>query len=629
MGSGRRRRHGRRIRPPAALFLLLLLAAWLQPFPALAANNLLGCAFEDASALVRQTRRPGFRILDVRSGFVAGLRNYYAPPVAVERLPRHLLDALVTSEDRRFFDHAGIDPMGLLRAAVADVRALAFAQGGSTLTQQALKNTCFQDDPAFLRKIKELVAAGDLEAALTKTDILQVYLNSIFFGGTRAGIWGVQAASRVYFDKYAEELTPLESAVLVQLVPAPNRYNPHVAPDLAQERAGRLLERMVEQGRLTPKQARLARAQKLRFTEPTTGLPGYYGVTPQRGWFAQWARSETERRVGSQPGVVTVSTTLRPDIQAIAERRLGSALARDGKRAGIGQGAAVVLGHGGEVLAMVGGRDFRALQWNNATQARRQPGSAFKPLVYLAALERGLRPTSPVQDTALKLRAGTIRNHDGVYRGRITLTEALAHSSNPAAVRLAIGHVPEVIDAARRLGIASPLTEEPGLALGISEVTLLELTGAYAGIANGGRLVTPETVLAIRDNAERTIWCREPPARPRVVRPEHARELDAMLRTAVRTGTGRLAAPAGIRVAGKTGTTDDFRDAWFVGYTDRLVVGVWLGNEKPVPMKGVTGGGLPAQIFRGIVEEAQALPAGPATPACRLDPSTAVASSLP
>lgn len=189
--------------------------------------------------------------------------------------------------------------------------------------------------------------------------------------------------------------------------------------------------------------------------------------------------------------------------------------------------------------------------------------------------------------------------------------------------------MPEVVDAARRLGIASPLTEEPGLALGISEVTLLELTGAYAGIAAGGRLVTPETVLAIRDNDDRVVWCREPPARQRVVRPEHIRDLDAMLASAVRDGTGRQAAPRGIRAAGKTGTTDDFRDAWFIGYTDRFTVGVWLGNEKPTPMKGVAGGGLPAQIWRGIVEEAHALPPLPAAPTCRLDPSMAMAASLP
>lgn len=611
-----------------AALLATFAAAVLPPTPARGAD-ILGCSFDDAAGLVRQTRRPGFRILDAKGGFVAGLRNYYAPLVPVGKLPRYLLDALVTSEDRRFFEHDGIDPLGLLRAAVADVKAMAFDQGGSTLTQQALKNTCFQSDPALVRKLKELVTARDLEAALSKSDILEVYLNSIFFGGTRAGIWGVQAAARVYFDKYAEELTPLESAVLVQLVPAPNRFNPHVTPEAARERASRLLDRMVEQGRLSAKAAKLAKSQKLVFTKPATGLPGYYSGTVQRGWFAQWARSETERLVGRRPGIVTATTSLRPEIQAIAERRLATALIRQGKLAGVSQGAVVVLGRGGEVLAMVGGRDFKTLQWNNATQARRQPGSAFKPFVYLAALERGMHPSSLVRDTPLKLRAGTIRNHDGIYREQIPLVEALVHSSNPAAVRLAIGHVPEVQGTARRLGITSPLTNEPGLALGISEVTLLELTGAYAGIAAGGRLVTPETVLAIRDNDERVIWCREPPARRRVVRAEHIRDLDAMLAAAVREGTGRQAAPRGIRAAGKTGTTDDFRDAWFVGYTDRFTVGVWLGNEKPTPMKGVAGGGLPAQIWRGIVEDAHALPSSPASAPCRLDPPTTVAASLP
>jgi penicillin-binding protein 1A len=594
------------------------------------ANNIFACEFADVADLIRIGRRPGYRILDSGERFIAGLGNYYAPPVPFKRLPPHLIDAVVAREDKRFFEHSGFDVRGFLRALVANIRAMdLYKQGGSTLTQQALGNTCFQDDHGLVQKLKEWLTASNLEAKLSKSEIIEVYLNSILFGGTQAGIWGVQAAARVYFAKYAEKLTPLESAVLVQLLPAPNHYNPHVAPELALKRARHLLDQMVEQGRLSARQAKKAKSQKLTFTRNATGLPGYYGRGPQSGWFAQWARTEAKRRVGAPTGIVTVTTTLRTDIQAIAERQLGSALTREGKRAGIDQGAVVVLSHAGEVLAMVGGRDFRTLQWNNATQARRQPGSAFKPFVYLAALERGLSPSSPVNDTPLELRSGSIRNHDGTYLGRVPLSLALAHSSNTAAVRLAIGHVPAVIDVARRLGIASPLTDEVGLALGISEVSLLELTGAYAGLANGGRPVAPETVLSVRDNAERTIWCREPHARPRVVEARHVKALDGMLAQAIRDGTGTRAAVPGIRTAGKTGTTDDFHDAWFVGYTDRFVVGVWLGNEKPTPMRGVTGGGLPALIWRGIVKEAHALPKPAPTGACRLAGSATVASSQP
>jgi penicillin-binding protein 1A len=593
-------------------WLVLAVAVLAACLPARSrAADILGCRFSDAAELVRLTRLPGYRLLDITDNFAAGLGNYCAPPVPVENLPRHLINALVTSEDRRFYEHGGIDWQGVLRAVVVNAQSGSLRQGGSTLTQQVLKNTCFRDDDGVVRKLKELLSVRKLEHALDKDAILEVYLNSIPFGGTGVAIRGIQAAARVYFGKYAQELTPLESAVLVQLIPAPNRYNPHVAPKLARERAVRLLDRMVEAGRLSPALARKGKGQALKLAPAVTGLPGFYPSGPQLGWLAQWARRESERLVGRPEGVVTLATTLRPRIQRAAERALGDVLRRHGQAAQVDQGAVVVLSYTGDVLAMVGGRDFRALQWNNATQARRQPGSAFKPFVYLAALERGLAPADTVQDKPLELRATTIRNDDEIYRGRISLGRALAVSSNPAAVRLAIGHVGEIAGVAKRLGIESPLTREVGLALGDSEVTLLELTAACAAIANGGRKVVPSILRSVRDNLDQMIWCREPARYDRVIELAHDAAIKGMLQLAVTEGTGRRADP-GFPAFGKTGTTNDSRDAWFIGFTSRFVVGVWMGNEDSSPTRGIVGGGLPAEVWRRTVVEAHREPVVPA-----------------
>jgi penicillin-binding protein 1A len=352
-------------------------------------------------------------------------------------------------------------------------------------------------------------------------------------------------------------------------------------------------------------------------------VPGYFaGGQLHAGWFATWARKQAEALAPDLAGLPTLRTTVWPELQAIAAKRLEQALAREGKRLGVDQGAVLVMSPGGEILAMVGGRDFRRSQWNNATQARRQPGSAFKLFVYLAALERGLGPATPVQDEPLTLSGVAIRNFDSTFRGRIPLADAFAFSSNPAAVRLARGHVPEVQDVARRLGITAPLTSDPGMALGVSELTLLDLTSAYAALANGGRRVDPRGLVEIRDGLDRTVWCDPAPATASVLAKAEVQAMRGLLEGVVRDGTGRAADP-GFFAAGKTGTTDDFKDAWFIGFTGRFVAGVWLGNERAQAMKGVTGGGLPARIWREIMADAAKLPRYQRQP-CRL-PATLAA----
>lgn len=578
-----------------------------------AAAIVLGCEFKDAEGLVLLKRERGARVLDEDGRFIAGLGRYYAPPVAVSELPRYLIQALVVSEDKNFDKHGGIDFTAIARAVTSNCMALAQAvwssdidfkfQGtGSTITQQTLKNVCFRDDHVILRKFKEFLAAGQLEDVLSKPEILYVYLNVIFFGGRT---YGIEAAARVYFGKSARDLTELEAAVLVQLINAPNDYNPHTDPKLALARAGRLLDRMVKKNYLTRSAAARARRQGLRLAAAQRGLPGYYKRVDV-GWFAGWARQQAERLVPTGNVVTTVVTTLRPKLQQITARHLRAAFEQHARRLRFDQGAAVVMALNGDVLAMVGGRDFRASQWDCATRARRQPGSAFKLFVYLAALERGLGPTAEVLDAPLQLEHKTIRNIDvkEEYRGVIPLREAFACSSNPAAVRLAMGHVPAIAEVARRLGISAPLGREAGLALGDKGVSLLELTAAYATIANRGLLAVPNGILEIRDNLNKPIWRRgSVAAARRVVQARHAEDMRDMLAQVVREGTGRRADP-GYFAAGKTGTSNQYRDAWFVGFTERFVAGVWLGNEMNTPMNKVTGGGLPAEIWRAIMRDA-------------------------
>lgn len=613
-----------------ALALALIPAAW----PSGAAAGLLdflGCSFTDAEHLARLGRDGGTRLLDHRGRFLAGVGRYYGPLVPLKQLPPHLVAALIAKEDRRFLEHGGIDWRGLGRATFETARGLARGrrsrQGGSTLTMQVLKTICFAHHPDLARKVEELAVASELERRLSKEEILWVYLNTVDFGRRAHGI---QAAARVYFDKEASRLSVLESAVLVQLLTAPSVNNPHRNPEEALKRARRLVDLMVEQKVLSPRVAARAKKGGLTLAAAQRDVPGYYaGNRLDVGWFATWARRSAALLAPQVDGVPTLRTTLWPDMQAIAAGRLREAFAADAARLGFDRGAVVVMSLAGEVLAMVGGPDFRRSQFNNAVDAERQPGSVFKLFVYLAALERGLTPDSPVDDTALTLASEPIRNHDGRYRGQVPLAQALATSSNTAAVRLALGgHVPAIQDVARRLGITTPFKDEVGMALGSSEARLLELTAAYAGIASGGRRVMPRGLAEIRDRFDRTVWCAaDEPATPRAIDARHAQAMRAMLARVVTDpeGTGRAADP-GFFAAGKTGTTNDYVDAWFVGFTERFVVGVWLGNERRAPMRGVTGGGLPARIWRDIVQKAHRLERYQRAP-CRVD-GAAVARTI-
>jgi 1A family penicillin-binding protein len=507
--------------------------------------------------------------------------SYKEAPVDVARLPRHVPEAFVAIEDRRFYRHLGLDLRSIARAAVTNAEEGEIRQGGSTITQQLAKNAFLSNRQTFRRKVQEALIALYLEARLSKDEILSRYLSSVYFGD---GVFGLRAAARHFFDKTPEELTIGEAAMLAGSVKAPSRLNPIDDFAASQARQRIVLAAMRDQGFITAAQARQAR--RVRVREGRADLPvGSY--------FADWISAETKAAFDRAYGEVRVQTTLDSVLQAQAQRAVRRAIAAAGGR-NVTQAALVAMRPDGRVVAMVGGLDYQKSQFNRATQAERQPGSAFKLFVYLAALRRGYTPDSAILDAPLTLGDWTPENHEGRYAGRpVPLRDAFARSSNVAAVRLSeqVGRQ-NVIRAARDLGVRSEIPNNPTIALGTSQMTLLELTSAYAAVAAGQAPVTPRGLLAAPSYG--------PFAGPPRPRPLNRRERDQMLvllRDVVTRGTG---AGASLRVPvwGKTGTSQDYRDAWFIGFTQDLVVGVWVGNDDNAPMSRVTGGSIPARIFR-------------------------------
>jgi penicillin-binding protein 1A len=506
-------------------------------------------------------------------------------PVDVGALPPHVAKAFVAIEDRRFYHHFGIDLIGVGRALFTDIRQRRIAEGGSTLTQQLAKTAFLSPERTFRRKAQEVFVALWLEARLTKAEILSRYLSSVYFGD---GVFGLRAASQHYFAKPPEQLTVGEAAMLAGLVKAPSALNPADHPEAAARRQRVVLGAMMETKAITPAQAERARHVRIRTAQ----------ALPVGGYFADWAAPQVKQALDAQYGRIEVRTTLDSRLQRRAERAVKAWLDGPGRRQGASQAALVAMRPDGAVVAMVGGRDYGASQFNRAVQAKRQPGSAFKLFVYLAALRDGARPDSLVSEAPITVGGWTPRNFERTSGGVLTLRDAFAESSNIAAVRLAqsLGR-DRIVDAAQDLGVTSPLVNDATLPLGTSEMTLLELTSAYAAVAAGRAPVQPYALLQ----------GQSPLAAPRALPQEQRAELLDLLAATVETGTARAAA-VGQPVFGKTGTTQEHRDAVFVGFTGDIIVGVWVGNDDHSPMQGVTGGGLPAQIWRSFT--ASALDAG-------------------
>jgi penicillin-binding protein 1A len=550
-------------------------------------------AFPDLIALRHKERSPVIRIL-ARDGEVIGERGAAHDYTPLDLLPAHVVGAVVATEDRRFYEHWGIDPWGLTRAAFANLRARRFVQGGSTLTQQLAKNLFLTSERSLERKLEELALAFWLELRLSKQDILELYLNRVYFG---AGAYGVEAAAQRYFEKSARALTIPEAAVIAGLLKAPSRYSPAASPGAARGRARVVLSKMRDAGLLSPEETEAALSQSVRFADPHHGraITGF-----------EYAIDHVLERlppiVGAGHAEFIVETTIDAAMQRRAVASVQRTLSRQGEIANATQGSLVVLDTEGGIRALVGGRSYAESQFNRAVKARRQPGSAFKPFVYLAALEAGLTPDTVAHDLPVMIGQWSPRNDNGQYLGAVTLRQGLSQSINTVAVRLQqdVG-TGRVINTAQRLGIRAPLQADATLALGTSEVALLDLTSAYAAFANGGRKSEPHIIRRVRLSSGRLLSEPQATRSTQVVAPQHVGAMNDMLNAALVAGTGRRAALPAHPAAGKTGTTQDFRDAWFVGYTAHLVGGVWIGNDNGRAMTNVRGGSLPAEIWREVM----------------------------
>ncbi len=511
-----------------------------------------------------------------------------AEPVKLDELPRHLVDAVVAMEDRRFYSHIGIDPLGIARAAMRNYEAGATLEGGSTITQQLVKMSFLTSAKTFERKIEEAALAVWLELRLGKNQILERYLSSAYFG---EGCFGVRAAARHFFDKPVSELSVSESALLVALLRSPTQLTQNFGD--ARQRSELVMQAMVRDGRLT--QSELANLQPAKLNE-TRGseFGGFYA-----DWLTETLQSKMQNPHSREP--LKVYSTFDPGLQQIAQDAVSSVLDKKGARSKAGQAALVAMRTDGRIVAMVGGRDRAKSQFNRAVQAQRQPGSSFKTFVYLAALRAGAQPDMLLTDEPIDINGWEPKNYGDRDHGTVTLTQAFAASINTIAVRLseAVGR-DAVITAAKDLGITSPLAPNASLPLGTSEVSLLDMTSAYAAIAAGFYPVKPWAVAGLGSNPPHEA---EPPLDAGVWRLREAGTMRDLMSSVVDAGTAR-AAQLPVQAYGKTGTSQDYRDAWFVGFAGNLVVGVWVGNDDFTPMRGVTGGSLPAEIWHRFMKSA-------------------------
>ncbi|MBB5685332.1 PBP1A family penicillin-binding protein [Sphingobium boeckii] len=557
----------------AMFVVFMLLVAWLAVTAPL-------------SKSLKPIAPPSITLLSEQGKPIARKGAIIAAPVEVSKLPEHVPQAFMAIEDRRFYSHWGLDPRGLARAMWTNARAGGMRQGGSTITQQLAKVAFLNSDRTAARKLREVFIAFWLEAWLSKDEIMARYLSNVYFGDN---VYGLRAASVHYFNRQPEKLTIAQAAMLAGLLKAPSRLAPTVNLKGAQERAELVTAAMVEAGFITEAEHRALRPARLDIRGISDVKSGTY--------FADWVLPEARDKAGAVYAEQEVTTTLDDRLQKMAENAA--------KRGGVGkaQVAIVVMKPNGQVVAMVGGKSYADSTFNRATQAKRQPGSTFKLFVYLAALRSGMTPDSMIDDSPVVFDTWEPKNYGGRYRGNITLKEAFAQSSNVAAVRLAhqVG-IAKVIRAARDLGITSPLEDNLSVALGTSGVTLLELTSAYASVANEAYPVKAHGLPAGNSSWYDSLWDRQSGYGSRTLD-----DLRTLLAASV-NGTGRAAA-LNSKTYGKTGTTQDSRDGLFVGYAGDLVTGVWVGNDDNSPIPGLTGGGIPAKIWRDFMSNALDEPA--------------------
>lgn len=536
-------------------------------------------------------------------------------PIPADKMPANVINAVLSIEDRRFYQRGAIDARSVLRALTQNFEAGHIVAGGSTITQQLVKVLYLRPERTYKRKVQEAALALWLDRNLTKNQILTSYLNNVYLG---SGATGFPAAAKVYFGKSVAALSLPEAAMLAGMINAPSGDDPLRNPLAARTRASAVLDAMVANGKISQAAALEA---KLKPATPERAQLS----PPAAGWFADWVYRQAAANVPRLAGAVTVRTTLDLRLQELASNVIASTLSSEGNKMHATQAALVAMRPDGAVVAMVGGRDYSESQFNRAVQAKRQPGSLFKLFDYYAALRHGYTPDDTVLDEPVNIKGWKPEDYARRYHGRVTLADAFAHSYNDAAVRLSqqVG-IPQVIAAARDLGLRGPLANNPSLALGTSETSLLDLTAAYAAVRAGVAPVKPWAITSVRLPNEQLAVPIGRPHAPQHNLGQYQNELMELLRGVVEHGTGRAAALAGF-AAGKTGTTQDYRDAWFIGFDDSLVVGVWVGNDDHSPMRRVVGGSLPAMIWKRFMEQTNPAPSTTVTaqqPANQTAPSS-------
>ncbi|MGH6727418.1 MAG: transglycosylase domain-containing protein, partial [Pseudolabrys sp.] len=575
------------------LYWSLVLALWLG-IGGVATVAWTGAHMPPLQSLEIPKRPPSIHIVGLADHPLAMRGDAGGAVLPLKELPKYVPQAFIAIEDRRFYEHYGIDPWGIARALIANILHRGVSQGGSTITQQLAKNLFLTQERTIHRKLQEAMLAVWLERKFTKTQILELYLNRVYFG---AGAYGIEQAAQHYFGKSAKQLSLPESAMLAGLVKSPSRLAPTRNFDGAEQRAQTVLALMADLHFISKASSHAALAHPPHVAAQSGGGSANY--------VADWVMDAINDVLGHVDEDIVVKTTIDSAMQADAEKSLTEELAQKGAKNGVSQGALVAMTPDGAVRAMVGGRDYGTSQFNRAVSAKRQPGSAFKPFVYLTALEHGLTPDTVRQDAPIKIKGWQPENYGHEYFGPVTLTKALALSLNTVSVRLTLEETPmAVIRTAYRLGIASKLEPNASIALGTSEVSPLELVSAYAPFANGGLAVVPHVIERITASNGKVLYARNDAPLGRIIDARYVGMMNDMMQQTLLIGTARKATLPGWPAAGKTGTSQDFRDAWFIGYTAHLVTGVWLGNDYGTPTKHVTGGGLPVDIWSRFMRDA-------------------------